>query len=73
MKLKLTDGFRMSGDRAVKCVGLERESAWLCAQRKAMEPGIESLMTLAVVYDQRFKKAATPTNVPSGKSPSGRG
>lgn len=63
----------MSGDRVVKCVELGCESVWLYAQRKAMEPGIESLMTLAVGYGRRFKKAATPTNVPSGKSPNGRG
>lgn len=73
MKFKLTDGFRMSGDRAAKCAELGYEKDWWCAQRRVMERDIESLMTPAVGFGQKFKKAAIPTNVPNGKSLSGRG
>lgn len=73
MKFKLTDGFRMSGDHAVKSVEVAQESAWLCAQRRVMGRDIESPTKPAVDCDRRSKRPATPTNAPSGKSLNGRG
>lgn len=70
---KLTDGSRTSGDRAVKFVAMGFESGWLFAPKRVMERDIESPTKPAADSDRRFKKAATPTNAPSGKSRNGPG
>lgn len=63
----------MNGDRAVKFVALGCENVWWCAPKRVMGRGIVSLMTPAVAFDQRSKKAATPMSAPSGRLPIGQG
>jgi hypothetical protein len=56
----------MSGDRAAKCAALVCESVWLCVLKRVMERDIAFLMTPVAASGRRSKKAATPTNAPSG-------
>lgn len=63
----------MSGDRVARFAVVVWESGWSCAQRKAMAHDTAFLMTRAAATDPKFKKSATTTNAPSGKSASGQG
>lgn len=63
----------MSGDPAAKCAETECGRGSWCVPRRATALATECPMTPAAVSGLRFRKSATHTNAPSGKSPSGQG
>lgn len=63
----------MNGDRAVKYAEVEWGNDWLYAQRRVMAQDTASPTMPVALFGPRFKKAAIPTSVLSGKSPNGQG